>query len=349
MRPVRYIQSKDGLSLAWTRTGSGVPLVRAAAWLTHLEHDHESPIWANWVGFFEEHFDYLRYDERGCGMSERTRTGDLTVDSWYDDLGRVVDSSKISKPFVLFALSQGTAAALRYAVEHPENVSHLIICGGYARGAYHRDNAEAASLYDAIVDVFRLGWDSPNNAFRDVFTKRFVPDGDPEKIRWFSDLCRHATTPEVGSILLRARADVEVSDLLPQVRCPTLVLHAQGDQVAPLEEGQLIARLVPDAQMVVLPSDNHILQADEPAWDVFKDQVLEFVGAKGVRSDVSLTPREQEILDGICAAKSNKEIARDLGVTDKTIRNQVTSIFAKLGVSNRQEAILKLGGASGRF
>ena len=105
-----------------------------------------------------------------------------------------------------------------------------------------------------------------------------------------------------------------------------------------------MARTIPNAQLVVLPSDNHIIQADEPAWATLKDQVLGFLGRGGPSPGPDLTPRERDILDGICAAKSNKEIARDLGITDKTVRNQITSIFAKLGVSSRQEAILKATG-----
>ena len=67
MTPVRFIQTHDGLSLAWSRTGKGLPLVKAAAWLTHLEYDAESPVWSHWVEFLESHFDYLRYDERSQG------------------------------------------------------------------------------------------------------------------------------------------------------------------------------------------------------------------------------------------------------------------------------------------
>ena len=343
MTPVRFATAKDGVSLAWTRSGSGIPMVKAAAWLTHLEYDRESPIWAHWVKFFESNFDYLRYDERGCGLSDR-QAGTLDVETWTNDLERVVQAADLPKPFVLIAMSQGTAAAVTYAAKHPKDVSHLILLGGYARGVHHRGNPEAASFYDAIVDVFRMGWGSNNQAFREVFTKRFVPDGDAVKIGWFNELCQRATTPEIGAQLLQARGKMDASDALEEVSCPTLILHAEGDQVAPLEEGRLLARKIPSAEFIVLPSDNHILQDDEPAWQIFCDQVLEFVGCEKLDPDRLLTPREREILAGICQAKSNKEIARDLGVSDKTVRNQVTRIFAKLGVGTRQEAILKVRG-----
>ena len=341
MTPVRFIETHDGLSLAWSRTGAGPTLVKAAAWLTHLEYDAESPVWSHWVRFLEGQFDYVRYDERGCGLSDQ-KTGALSLQSWTDDLERVIDAADIPKPFVLLAMSQGAGAAVEYAAKHPEDVSHLILCGGYARGVNHRNNPEAAKFYAAITDVFRMGWDSSNPAFREVFTKRFIPDGDAELVKWFNDLCGRATTPEIGAELLRARGDMDASAALKDVQCPTLVVHAKGDNVVPLNEARFLAHSIPNAELVVLPSNNHILQEQEPAWAEFCTLVLDFVGAAKTHAPASLTPREHQVLEGLCAAKSNKEIARDLGVSDKTVRNQLTSIFAKMGVSNRQEAILKM-------
>lgn len=344
MRSVRFVSTHDDRSLAWSRSGKGVPLVKAAAWLTHLEHDAESPVWAHWVAFFEKHYDYLRYDERGCGLSDRD-PGALELDSWIDDLERVVAASEINRPFVLLAMSQGTGAALGFAARHPEMVSHLILVGGYARGPYHRGDAKAAELYRAIVDVFGAGFDQDNPAFIEVFTKRFLPLGDAEKIGWFNDLCRRAVDAETGARLLQARGEMDASHLLGEVRCPTLVLHARDDGVVPLSEGRYLAQGISGAEFRVVDSANHILQVDEPAWDESCRAILEFTGAGGAVGDgFDLTRREQAVLAEICAAKSNKQIARDLKMSEKTVRNHATRIFAKLGVSSRQEAILKVKG-----
>lgn len=340
MRPVQFVTTHDGISLAWTRSGQGPPLVKAAAWLTHLEFDTESPVWSHWASFFEGNFDYLRYDERGCGLSDRA-TGQLDIDSWSDDLVRIVDAADMPKPFVMLAMSQGTGAAVRYAATYPENVSHLILLGGYSRGAYCRGNDKGATLYRAMVEIFRAGFDEKNPAFREVFTKRFVPDGNAEKIAWFNELCQRATDAEIGARLVDARGYMDVSDVLGDVQCPTLVLHAGDDGVAPLSEGRYLAQHIPGAVFHVLESDNHILQADEPAWEVAQRAILEFTGASTRADDYGLTPRERSILAEICSAKSNKEIARNLDVSEKTVRNHATRIFAKMGVSSRQEAILK--------
>ncbi len=343
MRSVRFVSTHDGHSLAWARSGRGPRLVKAAAWLTHLEHDAESPIWAHWVDFLESNFDYLRYDERGCGLSDR-ETGQLDIDSWTDDLARIIEAADFRAPFAILAMSQGAGAAVRYAAEHPEDVSHLILIGGYARGAHCRDDPKAESLYRAVTDIFGAGLDETNPAFREVFTRRFIPDGDPEKIRWFNDMCRRTTDAETGARLLEARGDMNATEWLEQVRCPTLVLHAKGDGVAPLAEGRLLAQKIPGAEFHVLDSDNHILQDDEPAYAETREAILKFLGADSPTDGLDLTPREKAILAEICAAKSNKQIARDLEMSEKTVRNHATRIFAKLGVSTRQEAIVRFRG-----
>ena len=346
MRPVRFVETLDQRSLAWTRSGAtGAPsLIKAAAWLTHLEFDAESPVWSHYVTFLEKHFDYIRYDERGCGLSDRD-PGRLDVDAWTDDLSRVVDAAAPSEPFVLFAMSQGTAAAVSYAVAHPDSVSHLVILGGYARGVHHRGDPRAAALYDAVTEIFRAGFDEENTAFREVLTKRFLPEGTPDKVEWFNDLCRRTTTAETGAMLLAARGRMDVSDLLSEVTVPTLVLHAEGDGVAPVGEGRFLAQRIPGAVFSVLPSKNHILQADEPAWDIACREILEFTQGSDSVVSADLTAKERDVLALICQAKANKEIARDLDMSEKTVRNHATRIFAKLGVSNRQEAILKVKGA----
>jgi pimeloyl-ACP methyl ester carboxylesterase len=327
------------------RGGSGPPLVKAANWLTHLQYDAESPIWAHWVGFLEGHFDYLRYDERGCGLSD-TALGGLKLDDWVADLRAVIEASDIPRPFALLGMSQGAATATAYAARYPEDVSHLILAGGFSRGSFCRDDPEQSTLYRAVIEVFRLGFTQSNRAFTDVFTSRFAPAADSAKRDWFSDLCRRTTTPDVGAELLLARGHMNSSPELSRITAPTLILHARDDQVVPLGESALMSREIPGAEFIVLDSPNHVLQADEPAWASFTEHLLSFTGNAPQTSisslaQYNLTDREAAILRLICDAKSNKQIARDLDVSEKTVRNHATNIFAKLGVTTRAEAMLR--------
>ncbi len=336
MEAVRFAKSPDGTALAWTRSGRGLPLVKAANWLTHLEADRDSPVWSHWTAFLEKSFDYLRYDERGCGLSDR-QLGDLSLATWVEDLTTVIDAAGLPEPFVLLGVSQGAATAIKYACEHPEKISHLVLYGGYARGPNHRGDKDK---YRAIIDVFRLGWGEDNPAFREVFSSRFIPDGSPEQRLWFNELCQRTLSPETGAELLTARADINVAPLPAQVRVPSLVIHARDDAVVPLSEGEFLAREIPDAEFAVLEGRNHILQLEDQAWHDFCRLVEDFTGQRSPGIMQRLTTREREILQLICMAKNNKQIAEDLGVSEKTIRNHVSNLFAKVGLHSRQKIML---------
>lgn len=348
-RSAKYITTSDGLSLAWGCTGRGPAVVRASNWLTHLNYDLQSPVWRHWTEFFSSHYTYLRYDERGCGMSD-SRIGDPTIEIWLDDLARVVNAAAVDAPLILFGVSQGAAIAAAYAAAYPERVDRLILYGGYALGMHGRGAEPQQRIYQAMQELIRVGWDSPNPVFRQLFTSRFIPEGTEEQIQWFNDLCNTTTTPENMYRLLQARGEVDVRDLLDQLAVPTLVIHAKDDGVIPLQQGQYLASRIPGAEFVELNSSNHILLAHEPAWQDFKQAVLDFTGVED-RSDSKpvlgrLTPREREVLNLIGQGLSNKQIAGVLDISEKTVRNHASSLYEKLGVRSRAEAIIATRGTA---
>ena len=258
----------------------------------------------------------------------------------------MVDDAAPGRPFVLLGISQGAATAVAYAVRHPERVSHLVLYGGYVVGARRRDDAEAARLYGAVVELLRAGWDAGNPTFRQLFTSRFIPDGDAEQLGWFNELCLKTTRGDIGATLMEARADIDVRHLLPLVRVPTLVLHGRRDQIVPFEEGVRMASAIPGAEFVHLDSRNHVLLEHESAWRQFMDAVLAFTGQPAGRADAAddgiatLSPRERELLPLLCEGMSNAQIGWRLGISEKTVRNHVTRLYAKLGVRSRAEAIV---------
>lgn len=345
MQRIRYVKSTDDISLAWAEAGQGMPLVKAANWLTHLEYDWESPVWRHWSRFLSRHFHYVRHDERGCGMTER-EVGDLSFPRWVDDLERVVDAARLERPFALLGISQGAATAVAYAVRHPHRVSHLVLYGGYVVGAHRRGDAAASSKFHAVTELMRQGWEQKNPVFRQLFTSRFVPDATPEQIDWFNELCLRTMTAEIGATLMQARGEVDARELLPQVRVPTLVLHSVRDQVVPLSEGLRLAREIPDATFIQLDSANHVLLEHEQAWRDFQQAVLEFTrqsvsaGGLGDPRDFALTPRERSILALLCEGSSNAQIGWTLGISDKTVRNHLSHLYEKLGVHSRSSAIV---------
>jgi pimeloyl-ACP methyl ester carboxylesterase/DNA-binding CsgD family transcriptional regulator len=341
---IRYVRTTDGVQLAWAEAGTGPVLVKAANWLTHLEYEWESPVWRHWIRFFSEHFRFVRYDERGCGMTD-LNVGNLSLERWVEDLEAVVAAADLREPFVLLGISQGGPICVAYAVRHPERVSKLLLYGSYARGWFRRGDPHRESFYRAMLDLVRLEWGSDNPTFRQVFTSRFIPGGTDEQIGWFNDLCRKTLTAEIAAQLLESRTTLDVTALLGKVRTPTLVLHARDDVVSPIAEGRILAAGIPGAQFVELDSKNHILLEAEPAWERFCDEVLEFMELKGsTRGEdpafASLSTRERQVLALITEGFGNAQIAERLSISEKTVRNHVSNLFDKLGVWTRAQAIV---------
>lgn len=340
---IRFARTDDGVRLAWAEAGSGPPLVKAANWMTHLEHEWESPVWRHWLRFFTDRFRYIRYDERGCGLTD-WNVSELTIERWMGDLETVVNAAHPEGPVALLGMSQGAAAAIAYAARHPERVSRMVLYGGYARGGYFRDNPEAAREARLIAEAIRVGWGKENPSFRQLFTSRFIPDGTPDQVAWFNDLCRRTTTPEIATELLKMRARLDVRDLLETIRVPTLVIHARSDEVVPVAEGRLLASSIPGAQFVELESRNHILLEFEPAWRRFQEAALEFfdLETNTAQGDPfsSLSPREREILTLITEGLANAQIGERLSISEKTVRNHVSNVYDKLGVWTRAQAMV---------
>jgi pimeloyl-ACP methyl ester carboxylesterase/DNA-binding winged helix-turn-helix (wHTH) protein len=273
---IRFCTASDGARIAYATSGSGPPLVKPANWMTHLEFDWESPVWRHWLRELSREHTLVRYDERGSGLSDRDVT-DLSFDAWVRDLETVVDTMRLER-FPLLGISQGCAVAIAYAVRHPERVTRLVLYGGYAEGAYKRARTPA-QLAEAefVMRQLPLGWGRDNPAFRLFFAAAFIPEGSLEQMRWFSELQRISTTPEIASRLRDTAANIDVTALAPLVRVPTLVLHAADDAATPFDQGRLLAALVPDVRFVSLESRNHILLEDEPAWERFCEEVGRFL------------------------------------------------------------------------
>jgi pimeloyl-ACP methyl ester carboxylesterase/DNA-binding CsgD family transcriptional regulator len=339
---VRYLNASDGTRLAWAESGTGPAIVKAANWLTHLEYEWESPVWRHWLQFFSGHGRLIRYDERGCGMSD-WKAGPLSIDQWDADLEAVIEAARPDTPFTLLGISQGASTCIHYAIRHPERVARIILYGGYARGGLLRGSQAARVAFQAMVDLARVAWGQDNPTFRQVFTSRFIPGGSPEQLQWFNDLCRKTASGPIVADLLQSRALVDISGSLSDVRTPTLVIHARNDEVLPLDEGRLLATSIHGAEFVELDSRNHILLEHEPAWQRFQEAVLAFLTQRDIPEEPAfgaLSARERQVLALMADGLSNTDIAERLNISEKTVRNHASNLFDKLGVWSRAQAIV---------
>lgn len=342
---IRFIKSSDGVRLAVATSGTGAPLVKSANWLSHLEFDWQSPVWRHWFRFLSAGRQLIRFDPRGCGLSDWD-AADLSHNAQVADLEAIVAASDLDR-FALLGLSQGGAACIEYAVRHPERVTKLMLYGCYAEGWGQRGQ-ESRRHGQALIELIKQGWGQENPAFRQLFASLFIPDANAEQVRWFSDLMRTTTQPEIAARILESFGEINVRALLPKVRVPTMVVHARGDARIPFEQGRLLAMEIPGAHFVTLESRNHILTEVEPAWERFCEACEDFLGpgaepqAEPVhRGDLAeLTARENAILRLLAQGQGNNEIAQRLFISEKTVRNHLTNIFEKLSVDSRARAIV---------
>lgn len=332
---VGYCAAPDAVKLAYAVHGSGPPIVRVATWMTNLEFDWESPVWRHWLDALGDGHTLIRYDERGCGLSDRD-VDEISLDAWVADLEAVVDAAGLDR-FALLGVSTGVAVAVTYAARHPERLTHLVLYGGYARGRALRGESERR-LQDALVAAISAGWTDPDPTFRHLFSMLFLPAGTPEQMGWYDDLQRNCTSAATAVRIYNARSGINVVDAAGQVRTRTLVMHPASDRVVPIGEGRLLATLLPDARLVELESANHILLSDDPAWPTFVAELREFLGTKpstaapGVEE---LSRRELEVLELVAAGLTNEAIAERLSLSVRTVERHLTNTYAKLRVSGK--------------
>ena len=334
---IRFCIAPDGVRIAYASHGRGPAIVKVAHWFTHVEFDWHSPLWRHWWEELGRDHRVVRYDARGCGLSDREPAA-IGPQAFTADLDSVVDAASLGR-FALLGISQGGATAIRYAVRHPDRVSHLVLLGAYARGRAQRDpTPQQRAEADLLQSIVQSGWDAATPVFRRVFSSLLVPDATEEQLAWVDELMRVSAKPGTAVRLRREWSTDNVTDLLSQVRVPTLVLHAHEDQVVPFDEGRRLAARIAGARLRPLDSRNHVALEGEPAWEVLLDELRAFLGAANpshVAPVPALTARELEVLELVAAGWSNDRIADRLTLSPRTVERHLSNCYNKLNVSGR--------------
>jgi len=344
---IRFCTSRDGTRIAYAKGGNGPPLLWIAHWAHHLRLDRENVIWRPWLEMLMRRHTLIRYDFRGCGLSDRNPP-EFSLPRYLADFEAVVAAAG-SERFAIFAMAGiGGAIAMEFASRHPDNIDRLVLmsphrCGRLAGGP----GAEQVSESQARLKIMELGWHDKNPAYVRLFSTLHIPDASSAEEEAYNTLLRASTSPENAAASIKTFWHVDVTDVIANVRCRTLVLHTRGDLVIPFDEGRAVAASMPDAQFEPLESRNHILLATEPAWqqfvlafDAFLDQPVAYGG--GARNLLEeLTAREHQILELVAQGIDNRSIGSRLHIAEKTVRNQVSTIFSKLGVNSRAQAIIR--------
>jgi len=168
-----------------------------------------------------------------------------------------------------------------------------------------------------------------------------------DQFQSFANLLRRTTSLANAVALLQVFTRIDVREIVAKVGCPTLVLHCRGDAVISFEQGRAVAGLVPGARFVPLESRNHVLLDTEPAWEQFVEALDDFLPATAkpaVAGDPlfdELTAREREVLELVAQGIDNTTIGARLHISERTARNHVSAILAKLGFNTRAQAIVR--------
>lgn len=272
---IEFCVTQDKVRLAYASAGRGKPMIKVANWPNHIDYDWDSPIWSPLYHDLATDHRFIRYDQRGSGLSE-WEVADLSFEASVSDLETIVTATKQDK-FALLGIAQGAAVAIAYAVKYPEKVSHLILFGGYAVSSGLTASADTKREKEALITLAKTGWTRENPAYRQIFSSVYIPTANTNELAWYSEFQKSTTSPENAGRLLAYIDQIDVRDLLSKVTVPTLVIHSRGDQHVPIGNGLQLAAQIPNAEFLSLDSSNHSLLGREPAAKVFLQAVRNFV------------------------------------------------------------------------
>jgi pimeloyl-ACP methyl ester carboxylesterase/DNA-binding CsgD family transcriptional regulator len=312
-----------------------------SCWLSHLQHDWRSPVWRHFLVDLGGIATMIRYDERGFGLSDWEVT-DFSFEARIADLEAVVAAAGLER-FALLGMAQGGPVAIAYAHRYPRRVSRLILYGTYAAAVR---TAEDEELNHTFSQMIKVGWARPEAMFRRVFTNMMIPGATEEQMQWIDELQRTSTSADVLVAARAERARADVTELLPELDVPTLVLHSRREKMNDFDEARVLASAIPNARLVALDSDNHIVLADEPAWGIFMAEIAAFLEPDRVGAGSApapdwatvaepLTAREIDVLRLAARGLDNAAIAEHLILSVRTVERHLSNTYLKLGVSGK--------------
>ena len=245
---IQFCTTVDGVRIAYSMVGQGPFLVIPPGWISHLQLQWEHPSARGYLEKGTRNQTFLFYDKHGCGLSERDRT-EFTLESEVRPLEAVINHLKL-KRFALFGFSMGGPVSIAYAIKYPKRVSHLILYDAYARG----EAITTEEFKKSFSSLIRSAWGVGSKTLADIF----LPGADVSALKWFVRLQREAATAEMAAKLIDLSYNLNVADLLPRLRVPTLVIHRKGDKAIPFHLGREMASMIPNSRFVPLEGSIHI-------------------------------------------------------------------------------------------
>lgn len=285
-RQVRFCKTTDGVRIAYATYGSGPPLVYVPGWISHIDLDWEIPVVRESAEALGHHFSCVRLDKRGTGLSDRG-LADYSMEARLRDVEAVVDHLGLEH-FYLSGISEGGPTCISYAAKHPDRVTKMFLYGTFARGAgLAGGNIE---MQAAIKYVVKAEWGSGSKLLGDFF---LGADADPNFAQIFAQYQQAGANAEDALQMLEADIAIDVTDRLPQVKAPTMLVHSRHDRIVPIELGRELAAGLPDARFSTI--DGPHVPFDEEQSRQLRELELEFLldGLETGGSKAGSTPQTQ--------------------------------------------------------
>ncbi|MBS0123182.1 alpha/beta fold hydrolase [Thetidibacter halocola] len=269
---LRYTHSDSGEALAWAANGDGPPVVYCGYSQTDVELDWHCAAFRPLFDALGTRHRLLRYDPIGTGRSDLSLK-DVDFGREAEDLRAVADAAGLDR-FALFSQSGGCLTAIRFAAQYPDRVTRLVINGGYAQGRSRREDSHGT---ETIRGLIADGWNKPESSFALAFSLLYLPEGPLQMAEEMVALMRRACPTENMLRFRDAVNDADVTDVLPRIACPTLILHSRHDTVHPLAQAQKLAMGIPGAELAILETANHVPLPGNPVWEDFLALLLDFL------------------------------------------------------------------------
>ncbi|HEV7699081.1 MAG TPA: alpha/beta fold hydrolase [Pyrinomonadaceae bacterium] len=257
IRPVtQYVQNGD-VNIAYQVVGDGpVDIVFVMGWVSHLEYFWKHHTFGSFLEKLASFSRLILFDKRGTGLSDRVPIDKLpTLEQRMEDVHAVMDAVG-SERAVLVGVSEGGPMCSLFAATYPERTAGLVMIGTYAKRIRDDDYpwAPTEEQRNAFFDLMRKEWGGP------VGIEERAPSmaEDPDFRKWWSEYLRNGASPGAAVALTQMNAEIDVRDILPSVRVPTLVIHREGDLCLKVEEGRYVAERIPDAKYVELDGIDHL-------------------------------------------------------------------------------------------
>ena len=301
----KYARSGD-VNIAYQVVGDGpIDLVLVLGWVSHLAYVWELPAMAAFLKRLASFSRLILFDKRGCGMSDRVHPLP-TLEQRMDDVRAVLDAVG-SKRAALLGISEGGVMSALFAATYPERTAALIIDGSYPSALRRPGYPWGMTEEQMELNMLRV---------RDVWDKvvgmeRYAPSqvDNPEVANWWGTFKQMSASPGDAEDLLRMNTLIDIRDILPAIRVPTLIVHATGDRVAPIEAGRYFAEHIPGAKLLELDSADH--------WPYFGDADLVIGEVQELLTGARSGPTPETMLATVLCTKVTQAGAHAVWLGDK--------------------------------